>query len=99
MFRREWRQQLLVLGMLSLAVAATIFGAGVATNTPLPATATYGTATALIALPGEDLHLAADITAITSKYAPDDVIENQAIATGSTQQAYLRVQDPHGPYG
>jgi putative ABC transport system permease protein len=27
LFRREWRQQLLVLGLLALAVAATIWGA------------------------------------------------------------------------
>jgi hypothetical protein len=33
LLHREWRQQLLVLGMLAVAVAATIFGAGVATNT------------------------------------------------------------------
>jgi putative ABC transport system permease protein len=46
LFRREWRQQLLVLGLLTVAVAATTWGAGVATNTPPPATATFGTATA-----------------------------------------------------
>ncbi|HJZ27669.1 MAG TPA: hypothetical protein VJ370_15440, partial [Streptosporangiaceae bacterium] len=27
MFRREWRQQLLMLGMLIIAVAATVIGA------------------------------------------------------------------------
>jgi putative ABC transport system permease protein len=59
LFRREWRQQLLVLGLLTVAVAATIWGAGVATNTPPPATATFGTATAAISLPGAEPHLAA----------------------------------------
>ena len=37
LFRRQWRQQLLVLGLLTVAVAATIWGIGVATNTPPPA--------------------------------------------------------------
>ena len=34
LFRREWRQQLLVLALLTVAVAATVVGAAVATNTP-----------------------------------------------------------------
>src|SRR6267154_863638 len=32
LFRREWRQQLLVLGLLTVAVAATIWRASVITN-------------------------------------------------------------------
>ena len=37
LFRREWRQQLLVLALIIVAVTATIVGSAVATNTPLPA--------------------------------------------------------------
>ena len=46
LFRREWRQQLLVLGLLTVAVAATIWGASVVTNAQLsnPNAATFGTA-------------------------------------------------------
>ena len=99
MFRREWRQQLLMLGMLIIAVAATVIGAGVATNTPPPPTAGFGTATASVTIPGNDPHLAADISSLRSRYGAVDVIENQAISTGSSQQAYLRAQDPHGSYG
>ena len=44
MFRREWRQQLLVLALIMVAVAATVLGAAVATNTPPPADAGFGTA-------------------------------------------------------
>ena len=36
LFRRGWRQQLLVLSLLTVAVAATIWGAGVVTNAQLP---------------------------------------------------------------
>ena len=66
LFRREWRQQLLVLGLLTVAVAATIWGASVVTNPQLanPNYATYGTAAAQVTLPGSDPHLAADIAAI-----------------------------------
>jgi putative ABC transport system permease protein len=101
LFRREWRQQLLVLGMLTVAVAAIILGAGVATNTPPsnPNAATFGTASALVTLPAADPHLAADIAAIQRQYHPADVIENQDITTGTVQSVQLRAQDPAGPYG
>jgi putative ABC transport system permease protein len=101
LFRREWRQQILILALLMVAVAATIWGAGVATNTPPsnPSAGTFGTAAALVTLPGTDAHLAADIAAVTSKYGPADVIENQNISTGLTEAVQLRAQDPHGPYG
>jgi putative ABC transport system permease protein len=101
LFRREWRQQLLILALLALAVAATIWGAGVATNTPPsnPNAATFGTASALVALPGTDPRLPADIAAVTKKYGPADVIENQDLSTGLTEPVQLRAQDPAGPYG
>src|SRR5207248_2386867 len=44
LFRREWRQQVLVLALLTVAVAATILGAAIGTNTPPPSNAGYGTA-------------------------------------------------------
>jgi len=99
LFRREWRQQLLVLGLLTVAVAATIWGAGVATSTPPPATATFGTATVSISLPGTGPQLPVEIAAIQRHYGPIDVIENQALNTGSTQSVELRAQNPAGRFG
>jgi putative ABC transport system permease protein len=100
LFRREWRQQLLVLGLLTVAVAAMIWGASVVTNTQLPNPnyATFGTAAALVTLPGTDPHLAADIAAIQGRWGPADLIENQDIATGITQPVQLRAERPHGHY-
>ena len=100
LFRREWRQQLLVLGLLTVAVAATIWGASVVTNTQLPNPdyATFGTAAAQVTLPGTDPHLAADIAAIAGRWGPADLIENQDIATGTTQPVQLRAENPHGHY-
>ncbi|HJY57854.1 MAG TPA: FtsX-like permease family protein, partial [Streptosporangiaceae bacterium] len=100
LFRREWRQQLLILGLLAVAVAATIWGAGVANNT-LPSNpnyGTFGTAAALVTLPGSDPHLAADIAAIQYRWGPADVIRNQNITTGTTQSVQLRAESPHGLY-
>ncbi len=100
LFRREWRQQLLVLGLLTAAVAATIWGASVVTNVQLrnPNYVTFGTAAAQVTLPGSDPRLAADIAAIQASWGPADLIENQDIATGTTQPVQLRAENPHGHY-
>ena len=100
LFRREWRQQLLVLGLLTVAVAATIWGTSVVTNVQLPNPnyATFGTAAAQVTLPGADPQLAADIATIAGRWGPADVIENQDIATGATQPVQLRAENPHGHY-
>src|SRR3984893_17766015 len=100
LFRREWRQQLLVLGLLTVAVAATIWGASVVTNVQLsnPSYATFGTGAALVTLPGTDPRLAADIATIQGGWGPADLIENQNVATGTTQPVQLRAESPHGRY-
>ena len=85
LFRREWRQQLLVLGLLTVAVAATIWGASVVTNAQIPpGYPTFGTAAAQVTLPGSDPHLAADIAAIAGRWGPADLIEKQNITTGTS---------------
>jgi putative ABC transport system permease protein len=100
LFRREWRQQLLMLGLLTAAVAAAIWGTSVITNwqLPNPNYPTFGTAAALVTLPGTDPHLAADIAAIQDRWGPADLIENQDIADGTTQPVQLRAENPHGHY-
>jgi putative ABC transport system permease protein len=98
MFRREWRQQLLVLTLITVAVAATIFGAALGTNLPLPANAGFGSANALVNLPGNDPHLGTEIAALKAHFGPVDVIENQVFATGLVTGAQLRAQNPDGAY-
>jgi putative ABC transport system permease protein len=99
LFRREWRQQLLVLILITVAVAATIFGAAIGTNTPLPADGGFGSANTLVNLPGNDPHVAANIAAIRGHFGAVDVIENQTFATGLVQGAQLRAQNPDGAFG
>jgi putative ABC transport system permease protein len=100
LFRREWRQQLLVLGLLTVAVAAAIWGASVVTNVQLPNPnyPTFGTAAAQVTLPGSDPSRAADIASVAGRWGPADVIETQNIATGTTQPVQLRAENPHGRY-
>ena len=99
LLRREWRQQLLILGLITAAVAATFVGAAVATNTPPPAGTGFGTATDLATL-GPGPHLSAQIAALTAQSGRVDVIENQAVQfPGSVATYNLRAQNPHGAFG
>jgi putative ABC transport system permease protein len=100
LFRREWRQQLLVLGLITVAVAATIIGAAAATNSPPPRGAGYGTARDMATFQAPDPHLASQIAALQQRFPPIDVIENQTFAIpGSINTYQLRAQNPYGPYG
>src|SRR5580704_11730185 len=99
LFRREWRQQILVLTLITVAVAGTIFGAALGTNLPLPANAGFGSAIALVNLPGDNPHLASEIAALRGHFGTVDVIENQVFATGLVTGAQLRAQNPDGAYG
>ena len=99
LFRREWRQQLLVLGLLTVAVAATIWGASVVTNSQIPpGYPKFGTGAALVTLPGTDPRLTAGIAAIAGRWGPADLIEKQNITTGTRQSVQLRAESPHGHY-
>jgi putative ABC transport system permease protein len=100
LFRREWRQQLLVLALITVAVAATIIGAAAATNNPPPANAGFGTARDMATFQAPDPHLASQIAALQQRYGRADVIENQTVAIpGSISTYQVRAQNPHGPYG
>ena len=99
MFRREWRQQLLVLALITVALAATVVGAAVATDTPSPTGAGFGTAQDAATYPGGP-HLAGQIAALQQRFGRVDVIENQVIAIPGSINTYdLRAQDPNGPFG
>jgi putative ABC transport system permease protein len=100
LLRREWRQQLLILAIITVAVAATVVGSAVATTTPSPATAAFGTAQDLATFTGPAPRIAADIASIEHRFGTVDVIENQTFSVpGSIQTYSLRAQDPHGPFG
>jgi len=99
MFRREWRQQTLVLALIVVALAATVIGAAVATNTPPPAGAGFGTAQDMATLPGGP-HLAGELAVLQQHVGPIDVIENQTVAIPGSIDTYdLRAQNPHGAFG
>ncbi len=100
LFRREWRQQLLILALIVVAVAATLVGVAVSTNTPLPASTGFGTAQDMATFQAPDPHLASQIAALQRRFGRVDVIENQTVAIpGSIDTYNLRAQNPDGAFG
>jgi putative ABC transport system permease protein len=100
LLRREWRQQLLILALITVAVAATFVGSAVATNTPPPAGAGFGTATDMAAFPSLSPHVTAEIAALTHRFGRVDVIRNQTFSVpGSVTTYSLRAQNPNGAFG
>jgi putative ABC transport system permease protein len=100
LLRREWRQHLLILALIIAAVGATIVGSAVATNTPSPATASFGTANHAETFGAAGPRVTAQIASLRQRFGRVDVIENQTLSVPGSIQTYdLRAQNPHGPFG
>lgn len=100
LLRREWRQQLLILALITVAVGATFVGSAVATSTPSLPGAGFGTASNLATFGSLSPHARAEIATLGHRFGRLDVIENQALAVpGSVTTYSLRSQNPRGPFG
>lgn len=100
LLRREWRQQLLILALITLAVAATVVASTVATDTPAPIAGVLGTAQDAAALTGPPARISAGISELERRFGRTDVIENESLQIPGTPNTFdLRAQDPHGPFG
>lgn len=102
MFRREWRQQSLVLLLLTLAVAAGIAGASAVYNTAgVSETAAFGQARAILAWDDVDpAGLADHVAAAEAQGGPGDVeivTEWARQAPGAVDDVTYRAQGPDGP--
>src|SRR6202030_2713652 len=100
LLRREWRQQLLILALVTVAVAATVVASTVATDTPAPIAGVLGSARDAASLSGPPAKVNADITKLHRLFGQVDVIENESVPVPGTLNTFdLRSQDPHGPFG
>jgi putative ABC transport system permease protein len=100
LFRGEWRQQFLILALITVAVAATIVGSTVATNDPQPVNFGFGTAQDAVAFTTYDAHTANVIATLGHRFGRVQVIENETVSIpGSIDTYQLRAQDPHGAFG
>jgi putative ABC transport system permease protein len=100
LLRREWRQQLLILALITVAVGATVVASTVATDTPAPIAGVLGTAQDAASISGTPATINADIAKIEHFFGRADVIENESVPVPGTQNTFdLRAQNPHGPFG
>jgi putative ABC transport system permease protein len=100
LFRREWRQQFLILALIAMAVVATIVGSAVATNTPSPSNSGFGTAGDSATYSSLNSHVTSEIAYLEHRFGRVEVIENERMSIpGSINTFQLRAQDPHGPFG
>ncbi|HEV3211758.1 MAG TPA: FtsX-like permease family protein [Acidimicrobiales bacterium] len=98
LYRREWRQQVLICVLIAAAVAATILAAGLVTGSRVPANAGFGTANQQVQLAGFDPHLDAEVASLHRHFGPIAVISSTPLTTGTVQGALVEAFDPHGPF-
>jgi putative ABC transport system permease protein len=100
LFRREWRQQVLVLALLIVTVAAAAFSVSAAYNVASRPGPQFGSANHLLQFddsspPGR----AADIAAARKAFGTIQAIGRRFVPIpGSTQTVEFRAEDPHGPF-
>src|SRR5512132_2615593 len=100
MFRREWRQQLLVLTLLTVAVAAAIGSITLAYNSVPADNSDLGSANQVILLDGSDPHkLHAALDSAEKAFGTFDVIGHQSVSVpGSVATVDYRAQTAGGTY-
>ena len=98
MYRREWRQQVLIVGLLSLAIAATVVTAAAAYNlTPSQADGEFGSANHFIQTAAKlPPATSADFIAAAEDWFEEiDVITRRRVPVpGSVDPVEIRTQDP-----
>lgn len=100
LFRREWRQQLLVLALLTLAVGAAVAGSTAAINAASNTAGDTGAGGALVQIDAENATSAqATIAAVRAQFGVIDVIAHTTVPVpGSVEELDVRDQDPSGVY-
>ncbi|MDQ1394784.1 MAG: putative transport system permease protein [Acidimicrobiaceae bacterium] len=100
LFRAEWRQQILVMALLSVAVATATFAACFTYNMAADSSGVFGSADQRITFSGSDpAATAVDIGAARKYFGTVDVIATRSVPVpGLTKNLEFRAQDPHGPY-
>jgi putative ABC transport system permease protein len=97
LFRREWRQQVLMLALLTVSVAMVVGATSAAYSVAPSPERKQGTADWLVHLDRGD---AANLATARQVLGTIDVIQRESVPVpGSVEQVELRAQDPNGPYG
>ncbi|MFY1649398.1 FtsX-like permease family protein [Solwaraspora sp. WMMB762] len=101
LLRREWRQQIMVLTLLSVAVTAAVVGVSAGYHSTPPGIARFGDASQWFTLYAEDDRpLEPRIAQAREWFGTIDVVGHWYLPVPSSAETIeLRAQDPHGPYG
>jgi putative ABC transport system permease protein len=101
MFRRDWREQALVLVLLTVAVAVSSYGASLGHALAPSDRASFGSATARVRFSTNDPALAASaVSAARGRFGTVEEITDAPVPVpGSVRQLDLRTQNPHGAFG
>jgi putative ABC transport system permease protein len=100
MYRREWRRQILMLVLLTVAVAGSAFGVAATYNVAENSDATFGSGEHLMKFDGSDpAELAARTAAARQWFGTTDEIGHRyAQVPGLFEPVDIRAQKPDGPY-
>jgi putative ABC transport system permease protein len=102
LFRREWRQQVLVLILLAVAVAAAICSITIVHHTdPAASDPELGTANAVLRFGGSDPRkLGAGLAIAREAFGTIDAVAHRSVAVpGGIETVDYRAQDPDGAFG
>jgi putative ABC transport system permease protein len=101
LYRREWRQQILVLALLAVAVAAAVGSITIVHNTGPEHNFEFGSATVVLEFDGSDpSKLQAGLALAKKSFGTVDVIARRFVAVpGSVETVDFRAQDPNSAYG
>jgi putative ABC transport system permease protein len=100
MFRREWRRQLLMLALLTVAVTAAIGSITIAYNSVPADNSDFGSANTVLTLdPSDPRKLQAALDSATNVFGTFDVIGHRSVSVpGSVETVDYRSQTPGGAY-
>ena len=102
LFRREWRQQVLVLSLIAVAVGAATFMAVAAYRAAEAPEGEFGTANLRLStfVEGDTERVAADIVDVREAFGAVEVIGHRDVPVpASVDTIELRIQEPHGVFG
>jgi putative ABC transport system permease protein len=101
LFRREWRQHILMLALLTVAVAAAVVSITIVHNTGPDHNSEYGSASVVVEFDGSDPHkLQAGLAHAEESFGTVDVVAHRFVAVpGGVETVDFRAQDPHSAFG
>jgi putative ABC transport system permease protein len=101
LFRREWRQQLVVLTLITVAVAASVAAAAVTANAVSTSEGQGGGASAVVHIDASDPAAAARTVELArQRFGVVEVVSHREVAVpGQTDPLDVRAEDPNGVYG